>query len=1400
MLRLGSPSSISDGSVSSDAAALLCLGIHPRLAKADAALLEWLAEGFRADGGSSGVELALFLGRQTNERLARIDTLNRAFEDFSTRYAAASDEEERRGYILDFARALGANSATIRGDMRAFARFFGRDAVDERYRRRVGEAEQAAAFALDRLGHVAAHLLASDHDVNSLWLRLDLEAVVERASTYPGDSRVRVAAFRCLTRGLQAVPAHFQERLLGEATLRRVYRTALARGSKVWTPCEALTLLATMSPPAFVRSLARRLEEPMAGDDLFVRRHAAVLLCTYVSQMPDLVALIEVAARDPSPAVRQALALNLWRVPRDHTARPLAMLLHDDPAPEVRAALLTTLPQLLDLRPVDELAGIWSERLGRETNSFVLRTALKTADDGLALLVERDEVAASRWYTTLLPVVERLHTEALQLPVRRWAAQARERMWCRVDPQARRIRDDLMAAAQALGEGQARAVTSLRQQLDVDRDCVGRVLAVLAQSDFGYDLELAKRPRLRRGDRFAFRLWRAIYEYRNPAPDKRQAFPHTIGRVFKGTISAPSSIMAELAPTKVPGEPLFIAEEGGWRPYLPLPDHALSAIDTGKTVRLYTPEGVTEIEPPQGLLHRLKARLRLSTHFSDLASMRNWSESRNQPPSTYLAALRELGFEFRLKPIAMSTSRPASVDPAAARFFSAAPVPLFLGTDLWRRIETYFVSVYQNSLQQLGLFIAAALLWFLGRHIWLNRIMQRTRSRLPLVLGGWGTRGKSGTERLKAAMINALGYPLVSKTTGCEAMFLYGNAFGDVREMFLFRPYDKATIWEQFNLSRLSVRLGAKVFLWECMGLTPAYVKVLQRHWTRDDISTITNTYPDHEDVQGPAGRNIPEVMTNFIPEQGTLLTTEEQMRPILADAARNLGTRLVGVGWLEAGLLPSDILKRFPYEEHPFNIALVLAMADELGIDRDFAVKEMADRVILDLGVLKTYPTASISTRRLEFVMGMSANERFGALGNWTRMGFDKQDPFAEPGVWLSTVVNNRADRVPRSRVFAAMLVNDVSADRHVLIGSNLEGLQGFIEEAWREHAPSITLWPNTGTTVELDPLETLRTAAVRHRIPHEAGHVTALLQAMLTGLGHGGDVSRFEPLLSDADGLRAALTGAGIEQAEAVLDHIGRAQEALAEYQGFARNVAAGGDRAALDQGFRELLWTWYQRKIVVVENFYATGNQIVDLIASTTPPGFHNRIMGMQNIKGTGLDFVYRWQAWELCYKACADALSGEPARVAAGVRTLAAFQEFGVLSEEHVRTVVARLKADPPVAGELFRAQLDLILANLDQQMAALRESMTAARGGGRFSKLAVAVENFLDAGDAVRRRRKADLIYREMVAERISHDRAAVELKKLTSRQKGGWLEGDFGRVRLALESLTPRRRPEEPAH
>ncbi|MBA4500939.1 hypothetical protein [Marinobacterium marinum] len=60
-------------------------------------------------------------------------------------------------------------------------------------------------------------------------------------------------------------------------------------------------------------------------------------------------------------------------------------------------------------------------------------------------------------------------------------------------------------------------------------------------------------------------------------------------------------------------------------------------------------------------------------------------------------------------------------------------------------------------------------------------------------------------------------------------------------------------------------------------------------------------------------------------------------------------------------------------------------------------------------------------------------------------------------------------------------------------------------------------------------------------------------------------------------------------------------------------------------------------------------------------------------------------------------------------------------------------------------------------------------------GSIWLPLLKALESFLDVGDAIKRRRTANRIYRDLGNQRISSNRAADELKALNKRQQGGWL-------------------------
>ncbi len=1297
---------------------------------------------------------------------------------FQSRFHHAATDEERRHHILEFASTLGRDAKSLEQDRKAFERWFGEDTVRERYFNRLVAAERYLLLLIEARGRIAAAWLKSADRLTTTrqrWRVLALPAQCDSLLGYRRDARIKQALLKSIWQVIEAIPADDRSEVVEQAFIQRLTHIAQDRSETVWVQCEALRSIKQLSGSLFSELAAERLENPSPGDDLFVRRCVIQLLPCTADVAAHYQAHEQWAAQDSSPYVRQALLQRIAQHRHIDSAVHYVALLQHDPEPSVRVAALCHLSELLTAPVWPQKVACWLNfMLQNESQPQVLRAALKVLPECHQQLVNQAPESARIWLAPLLPALEELHFSAPLLATRTYTAQCREHLWCQASTERMAALSLLQTQLSNLPVG--RRVRIKRSKLPVlDALELGRILALIAQQEHGFDISFTRRYLLiTRGERFARRLWRILYEFFRPSTDKRQGFPHTIGRHYHGTLYAPSGVLAEQAQTKVPGEPLQMAEEGGWRNYLPLVDELLSACDQDKVtvIRRISSAGITEVTPPRSLLKRLWVMQQLTRRFSQYAAMRNWQPGDGLACEAYVNAIRALGFKIRFIPHQYD-NQSWRTDPAVSRFFPVV-IP-FSGYDWSDRISDYFFSIYENSLQHLAIVLAVGCAGFFARHVYLTRQIRNARKKLPLVIGGWGTRGKSGTERLKAALFNALGYNVVSKTTGCEAMFVYARGFSELREMFLFRPYDKATIWEQEQLLHISTGLGAEVFLWECMALNPDFVTILQRQWMKDDIATITNCYPDHENLQGPAGINIPQVMQRFIPRNSCLVTSEESMLPLLRDEARTQQSRLRHVGWLEAAQLTPDILQRFPYQEHPYNIALILALCDELGIDHDFALKEMADRVVEDLGVLKCYPQAQVEGRRLEFINGMSANERFGTLDNWQRVGLQAQSQAWSDEGWIATVVNNRADRVVRSQVFAEILVNDLQQDCCYLIGTNLDGLQSYIQLAWHKRLSDFTLWGDAHTPEVA--LASWQQWAERLRIPTSRNQLKGRLQAQLTYL----------QLLPYAERLQAdwkqpakwlEILPAELPCRQALVES---AEQLLRRYQAFCDFSAAlskatdDSQRHHLDQQAKQILGEWFKGKFVVIEDARASGEQVIRQIIESTPPGLLARVMGIQNIKGTGLDFVYRLQAWEVCYRSGEKIRSTKAESIRSGLAVLADFHEFGQLSEQYLDQTLEVLRRSPLAQTEAVHAELEVIASRHHEAMKALQKELQQGPINSLFEKVIDAVESFADAGDAVRRRKRANQIYKDLVNERISSGKAATLLKALNSRQKGGWL-------------------------
>ena len=1319
-----------------------------------------------------GVGALVALARRA---VADIASARARFEELSRELEAlpATNRGARRQSIERYLRRAVVPERDLAGDLRALRRdehAFDLTALGERVALAQCRADMRAEAAL------AVARLAKEPT------KLDVEALVALAQT-PGRWSRRTEAL-----GLLAEVA--KERADGSVrgAIASVAEQLCSPTEQRWVQNAALRTLAASAPARALAAARDRLEKQRDGDDFIVRAQIVELAGRCWDE--GWSQLLPIAAEDPSDLVRMYAA----RVERD--PKRLARVAHGDPSHKVRAVALISLVERVGSGARDALVSA----LGSDMNGFVVQVA---AEEMVALARTHRLEETDGSFMALSVASRRTDLDAT---VRAACADALVEIDVLVTASLRDLYDALAPVA---GETPVGGSTRIRGEAfaHVGDENLGRVLAVLSRDDFALGIDHTREGIiLYRGERRGFALWRALFELRHPAPSKRQAFDHTWASKPRGVLRAPPGRMAELTATRVPGERVLIDRVGGWGRYLPLVDDLLSlGTWRPRKVVLASAYGLTSLTPPSRLAKRLRAWLALTLRYDRLveARRRSLDTSEAAVQAHYVTDVEsKTGIAIRFTPHAYGQGDERIVLPIpdalegtlpdgsrSRQVAMLAPTGLLAGDafstlrDAGHDFAAYALSPGGNRLPHLAVYALVLLSALMVRSAAMRHAIERDRRSIPLVIGGWGTRGKSGTERLKAALFQGIGYECVVKTTGCEAMFIHAIPGVPAREIFIYRPYDKASIWEQRDVLELARRMQARVFLYECMALQPDLVGLLQSQWMRDDCSTITNAYPDHEDVQGPTGGDVATVISEFVPTAGKLFTSEEQMLPILRERAKQRGTSVRVTSARDAELLADDLLARFPYQEHPTNIALVASLAQGLGVSPLVALVEMADNVVPDLGVLKTYPTVRWRGRSLSFTNGMSANERTGALANWRRANFDKHDPDADPRRWIVTVVNNRGDRVARSEVFARFIVEDIAAHRHVLIGTNVRGLLGFIGVALEQHLHAIS----PTRDLEGDAALRLRTARLRMDLAFarlkvgatNADRVVAECEAL--GLPRM-DAARIETLLVAPDPretyeaakscVRNALSDHGVEGVHLpfVVSMIAR-RRLVRSLHAIAETKLAS-DAASVESGFRAAYRALFAETLVPLHDSALSGDAIIDRVAGCVAPGAHATIMGVQNIKGTGLDFVYRWVSIDAVERAIGRLTHEAREDRQQGLLELMMHDDYGIvdatLALSAVQQASARARSGDGISYEAVANRLEQIIALRTGVLAAGRETRIADRA----RKVVGETFDFLHA---IRRRRLAVRVLDQLVAGRLSHATAATRMRDIVARTKGAWM-------------------------
>lgn len=296
---------------------------------------------------------------------------------------------------------------------------------------------------------------------------------------------------------------------------------------------------------------------------------------------------------------------------------------------------------------------------------------------------------------------------------------------------------------------------------------------------------------------------------------------------------------------------------------------------------------------------------------------------------------------------------------------------------------------------------------------------------LPLRIHINGTRGKSSVTRLVAAGLRAGGLKTFAKTTGTAPRVI--DTEGMDRIIHRLRS---PSIGEQVRLLKYFAQDKPDAVVLECMAVQPQYQWVAEQEMVRSHIGVITNVRPDHVDEMGPTLTDIASSLSNTIPSQGILISSEEAVLGVFEKVAEKRETHVVTVDESEIG---EEILDQFSYMEHPQNVALALEVCKQAGVERSVALDGMV-HVSPDLGALIAWKL-DYNDRSVSFINGMAANDPVSTLTIWnyTARRFSWN---GESCVFLNT----REDRRTRSRQLLSLIMEEIKPDHCIIRGDNLE------------------------------------------------------------------------------------------------------------------------------------------------------------------------------------------------------------------------------------------------------------------------------------------------------------------------------------------------------------------------
>lgn len=266
-----------------------------------------------------------------------------------------------------------------------------------------------------------------------------------------------------------------------------------------------------------------------------------------------------------------------------------------------------------------------------------------------------------------------------------------------------------------------------------------------------------------------------------------------------------------------------------------------------------------------------------------------------------------------------------------------------------------------------------------------------------------GIRGKSSITRLCAGALRGGGVRTVAKTTGTAARFIWP----DGTETPVYRSFAIANVSEQIGIVRQAAAQHPDALVIECMAVQPDLQEFNQERLIRSTIGVISNVREDHLTEMGPTLEHVARSLSRSMPVDGVCVTADAQWLHVLHQEAKRRRCRLL---YADPNSVTDEEMDGFSYFTFKENVAIALAVAREVGIGRDDALRGMWEAAP-DPGVL-TVEHYHVGGRSLLLANIFAANDPSSTVMNFQRL-FDS-NAIRRP---VFTLINCRPDRLERNR-----------------------------------------------------------------------------------------------------------------------------------------------------------------------------------------------------------------------------------------------------------------------------------------------------------------------------------------------------------------------------------------------